>query len=49
VAALIGLESVVTGTAQGVLTAGQGLFSGVKSVGKGFGGAFLGKKPPSKK
>jgi hypothetical protein len=44
-----GLESVITGTAEGVLNVGQGLFSGVRSVGRGIGGAFVGKKGPSKR
>jgi hypothetical protein len=33
---------------KGVLAVGQGLFSGVKSVGKGIGGVFTGKKPIKK-
>ena len=44
-----GVESVVNGAAEGVYSVGHGLFSGVKTVGKGIGGAFLGKKSPSKK
>ena len=43
-----GAESVVVGTADGLLSAGRGIFSGVKNVGKGIGGAFTGKKPERK-
>jgi hypothetical protein len=43
-----GVESVVTGATDGVLSVGHGLFSGVKNVGRGIGGAFTGKKSPSK-
>jgi hypothetical protein len=33
------------GTADGILSAGKGIFSGFKSVGQGVGGAIRGKKP----
>ena len=33
------------GSADGLLSAGKGIFSGVKNVGHGIGGAFRGKKP----
>jgi hypothetical protein len=33
------------GTADGLLTAGKGIFSGFRNVGHGIGGAIRGKKP----
>ncbi|CAB9496929.1 Putative vacuolar protein sorting-associated protein 13A [Seminavis robusta] len=44
-----GVGTAVTGTADGVLSVGKGLFSGVRTIGKGIGGAFVGKKEDNSK
>jgi len=43
-----GLETTVTGVADGVMNVGKGLFSGVKNIGVGIEGVFTGKKGPAK-
>jgi hypothetical protein len=42
-----GVSTTVIGSADGVLTAGKGLLSGAKNLGRGFGGVFLGGKKKS--